>query len=329
MRPRVLLVLESPGESAALVDALAHHGFEATAVPRARDALRRLSGPRRPEAVVVDSALSDVDGSAAARAMKDLLPDEFLPILLLCGGGVDARVRGLLDGADDAVAAPCATSELAARLTALLRITAREDGLRLANAELERLSITDPLTGLFNRRYFRYRLEQELERSRRHGAPVALMLLDLDHFKRVNDLYGHGAGDVALRALADLLGRELRRVDVCARWGGEEFAVLLPDTDQRGAAVVAERVLRAVRTHLRFSAPPVHGPARRLEHFRVTASAGVAVHASAGTADADALLAAADAALYGAKSEGRDRACFAYEAPVDAPTSDLERAACA
>ena len=311
MRPHLLLVLDSPAESAALADALARQGFAATAVSRAGDALRRLSDEARPDAVVMDASLPDMDGWRAAGAMKDLLPEEFLPIVLLCGGDADARVRGLLAGADDALAKPCATAELAARLTALLRIKAAQDALRRSKLELERLSITDPLTGLFNRRYFQYRLQQEVERSHRHGAPVALMLLDLDHFKRVNDRYGHRAGDVALCAMADLLRRELRRVDVCTRWGGEEFAVILPDTDRGGAAVVAERVLHATRGQLRFSAASVRGPAHRLERFQVTASAGVSVHASANAGDADELIAAADAALYRAKSEGRDRACFA------------------
>ena len=323
MPSRALLVLDSPTEAAVLSSILARQGLDTRSVSRGADAIRALSRDARPDIVVMDSALRDMDGVQALRALKEHADEEFLPVVLLSSQtGPESRVSGLMAGADDVLSKPCQGAELWARVTALLRIKAAQDSLRKAKLELERLSITDALTGLFNRRYFQYRIEQEVERCRRHGDTVALMMLDLDHFKKVNDRYGHRAGDDALCATAEVLRHELRRVDVCTRWGGEEFAVILPDTNRAGAAVVADRVLRAVRAGLRFSVAPVRGPVHRPESFRITASLGLSVYPSAGMDRAEELVSSADAALYRAKDQGRNRACFA-------PSTGRSRAASA
>ncbi len=157
------------------------------------------------------------------------------------------------------------------------------------------LAITDPLTGLRNRRYLLEQMEMESERSRRYRIPYSLILLDIDHFKKYNDTYGHPAGDVALRELANRLQKCVRAMDTVARYGGEEFAVLLPATDLANATITAERVRDAVVAHS-FA----HGP--------LTASLGVAY--CDGLAP-DGVIAAADVALYQAKSLGRNRACAA------------------
>ena len=165
------------------------------------------------------------------------------------------------------------------------------------NALIDRLSSaasTDPLTHLLNRRGFRDVFDLELERSRRSGRPCALLLGDLDHFKRVNDLLGHPAGDVRLRKFARLLTAGKRRIDAAARMGGEEFALLLPETDEHGAYVIAERLRHAVRDAF---AP---------DQLAVTVSFGVAAYPTHG-ATGDQLLQAADQALYVAKELGRDR----------------------
>jgi diguanylate cyclase (GGDEF)-like protein len=152
----------------------------------------------------------------------------------------------------------------------------------------------DPLTDLLNRRGFQEAFDLELERSRRAGRPCALLLADLDHFKRVNDQLGHPAGDQRLQQMAKLLGMGKRRIDAAARMGGEEFALLLPDTDEHGGYVVAERLRHAVREAFAADAVPV------------TVSLGVAGFPRHG-ATADQLLIAADQALYVAKELGRDR----------------------
>jgi diguanylate cyclase (GGDEF)-like protein/putative nucleotidyltransferase with HDIG domain len=172
---------------------------------------------------------------------------------------------------------------------------------------IERLAAaasTDPLTRLLNRRGFRDIFELELERSRRTGRPCALVVADLDHFKRVNDMLGHPAGDDHLRRFAQLLEAGKRRIDAAARLGGEEFALLLPDTDEHGAYVIAERLRHSIRDAF---AP---------NQLALTVSFGVAAYPAHGR-NGDQLLQAADQALYVAKALGRDRTAI-YRAEVTA-----------
>jgi len=192
------------------------------------------------------------------------------------------------------------------RVALLLRdVTASEQlkhELRKANADLARLALTDPLTGLSNRRHFLERLQGEVERALRYQRPLSVVLLDLDHFKRVNDTHGHAAGDDVLRGAARALRSVCRDVDLPARWGGEELALLLPETDAAGALIVAERVRERIEAQA-YTAPS--GSA-----FGVTASLGVAT-AGDKALSAEALLHASDRALYRAKDEGRNRVIVA------------------
>jgi diguanylate cyclase (GGDEF)-like protein len=179
-----------------------------------------------------------------------------------------------------------------------------EAELRSANAEMQRLVSTDPLTGLANRRTFLSRLYDVLSAQARRGGHTTLLILDIDHFKRVNDTWGHGFGDEALVAVASALQRAVRAQDLAIRAGGEEFALLLPDTDVAGGRQLGERVLKAVRD-LRLVAPSD-------QRVPITASLGVAVVSGrpAGRADIAQtgldLYNAADEAMYAAKKGGRD-----------------------
>jgi two-component system, cell cycle response regulator len=168
------------------------------------------------------------------------------------------------------------------------------------NARLEQLATTDPLTELLNRRALTERLNKEMERALRYDSSVALLMIDLDHFKRVNDTHGHLVGDAVLREVAELLLREVRGSDLVGRYGGEEFLVVLPETDDEGAASFAERVREHVATH-EF---PAREPGLTL---RMTASIGVATFPAARIESVEDLFARADAALYRAKADGRDR----------------------
>jgi diguanylate cyclase (GGDEF)-like protein len=167
----------------------------------------------------------------------------------------------------------------------------------LLHEEAQRLSITDGLTGLWNYRYFTMSVTKEIERASRFGRPLALLMLDLDHFKDVNDSYGHQRGDAVLVELASRIRAEARDVDTVARYGGEEIVVVLPETDETGARQAAERFCNAVRRK------PFGEPG--LPAIRLTISAGVAVYPFHGST-ASSLLACADAALYEAKHAGRD-----------------------
>ncbi|MFH1157573.1 MAG: sensor domain-containing diguanylate cyclase [Pseudomonadota bacterium] len=163
--------------------------------------------------------------------------------------------------------------------------------------ELLRLAATDPLTGAFNRREFTALADHEGVRSNRYNRPLSILMLDLDHFKRLNDTYGHAAGDKALQRFTTLCCNTLRTVDVFGRWGGEEFVALLPETDAKGAAVIAERLRKIVSQSVL-----IHNSQRIV----VTVSIGIAQYRS-GETTIDAPLGRADAAVYDAKKAGRDR----------------------
>jgi len=163
---------------------------------------------------------------------------------------------------------------------------------------LQQQALTDPLTGCFNRRFLQMQLEREVQLAARSRQSVSVLMLDIDHFKRVNDNHGHDAGDEALRLIAGALRSELRGVDTCARYGGEEFAIVLPQADAEGALTVAERLRERV-AELRI---PTVG--------HVTASLGLATFPTH-VQSRDLLVTAADRALYRAKREGRNRVCAA------------------
>ena len=175
---------------------------------------------------------------------------------------------------------------------------AMAEKLQQTQSRLEDLSIHDALTGLYNRREFQRRLKQELDRSRRYRRSFALLMLDVDHFKAVNDAYGHLTGDQVLRAVSALLTKEVRPEDVAVRYGGEEFVVLLPETPHDGALVVAERIRNTL------AASPITAVEGR--QVTVTASIGVVSFPEQGDTQ-DTLIAAVDRALYAAKQAGRNR----------------------
>jgi diguanylate cyclase (GGDEF)-like protein len=177
-------------------------------------------------------------------------------------------------------------------------VAERTRELQELNGRLERLAVTDGLTGVYNHRRFHESLHAELARSERHKRPMAVLMVDVDFFKKVNDSMGHPAGDELLRRMAEVLGKDLRQTDLIARYGGEEFGVLLPETTKSEALQVAERMRGAVEDKLNGSQMNWPG--------RVTVSIGVATFPEDGRA-AEQLLLAADQALYIAKRQGRNR----------------------
>jgi two-component system cell cycle response regulator len=172
--------------------------------------------------------------------------------------------------------------------------------------DARRLATIDTLTGLYNRRAFLDMMDREHSRSTRHAHPLSILLVDVDHFKRVNDSLGHAAGDAVLQGVAHVLGRVARRSDVVARWGGEEFVIALTQTGEAGARIAAERVRRAI-AEATFSVPGA-------EALRVTASVGAASGVAPWTIEA--IIAAADDAMYAAKARGRNRVASAFEPEV-------------
>jgi len=251
---------------------------------------RAVSDP--PDLILLDVELPDVDGFEVCRQMKEHPATRDIPIIFLTGTtSPDSKVRGLDLGALDYVTKPFDQVELRARVRAALRTKRLQD-------ILEQQSFLDGLTGLWNRAYMDRRLESELNVTRRYGRPLSLILADVDHFKSVNDTHGHLFGDVVLQGIGEALRAHARGSDIVTRYGGEEFAILLVDTDLEAGKYVAERLRVAVEER-RFE---VHG-----ETHGVTASLGIACSRNVeGELGCEQMIAAADAALYAAKDAGRD-----------------------
>ncbi len=224
-----------------------------------------------------------------------------LPVIVMTTAedNVD-RNLAFLNGANDFINKPIDEMELLARTRVHHKLASTIRELEQSRARLAELATTDPLTKLNNRRSFFEQAEQHMVMAERYQTALAIILLDIDFFKKINDGHGHHSGDVVLVSVANLLAAKARNVDTVARIGGEEFALLLPATNRLGAAVMAERIRAAIEQH------PFDVPGRVL---RVTASLGIASIDIDPTRSAEELLAVADRRLYLAKNSGRNRIC--------------------
>ncbi len=297
-RSRVLVVDDDPLSRRILEQVLVSAGYEVETAVDGRDALAKLRH-HRPDVVVTDWQMPVMDGLTLCRILKATEETRFTHVVMLSARGeTESKVTGLETGADDYLVKPVEPVELKARVKVGLRLQRALSDLASKNEILEKLALTDALTGLANRRAFGEALEAELARVRRHGRPASLLFLDLDHFKGVNDAHGHPVGDEVLAGFSQVLKRGSRRGDLAARIGGEEFAILLPATSRVPAALVAERVRRATEGR----------PLGRSVPVPVTVSVGVvSTEDLPAPPDAAELLRRADAALYRAKAEGRNR----------------------
>jgi len=305
-KAKILVVEDSRSQLEWITKVLTADGYRVTAAADGREALRKWHA-ERPDLVLLDMILPDMDGLQVLRFFKARQQKEedevFVPVILLSvKADLDSRVKGLQIGADDFLAKPFAEAEVLARATAMLRIKALQDQLRDAKRQLEKLSIEDGLTKLFNHRHFQDELRREFGRAARYNDPLSLIMIDLDHFKLVNDNHGHPFGDKVLRDSAVRIRGSVRDTDICARYGGEEFVVILPKTPLSGALKVATRI------HESFRANPFVDDVRVAPRdagtpttVTVTTSLGVASYPSPQTNSAEALVKSADEALYLAK----------------------------
>jgi diguanylate cyclase (GGDEF)-like protein len=245
----------------------------------------------RPDLILLDIELPDVDGFEVCRRLKERAETRTIPVIFLTGqSDTKAKVRGLDLGAVDYVTKPFDEVELRARVRAALRTKRLQD-------LLQQQSFLDGLTGLWNRGYLDHRLEGELNIARRYERRLSLLLGDIDHFKRINDTHGHLFGDYVIQRIAEALSTHARRSDIACRYGGEEFALLLPSAGLDEASVVAERLRVAVEASpFELRAAPVH----------VTISFGVASTEGLDPLTTESLIARADRALYNAKESGRN-----------------------
>jgi diguanylate cyclase (GGDEF)-like protein len=261
------------------------------------------------DVVLLDRVLPDMDGNKVCAWLKNNDDTKGIPIIMLTAMNATAeKVRGLEAGADDYLPKPYEEAELIARVYAAVRTKQLRDELRKKNEELkemlakvEALSITDPLTGLFNRRRFEAVLEMEFCKAARYETPLSCLMIDIDHFKTVNDTYGHAVGDTVIRDVARIIQTSIRDVDTPCRWGGEEFVVLAPMTAKAGAERPARRILQSVSTHV-FAG---------MGDKKLTVSIGIADLSGPILDEAHKLVQQADSALYEAKQKGRNRIEFA------------------
>ncbi len=264
----------------------------------------RLLREHRPGLVLLDVIMPSIDGFKIAQMMKAEMRG-FVPIILLTARtDFDTRRRGHKAGADDFLNKPINADELAIRIDAMLRIKSLTEQLEAANAKLAALADTDGLTGVANRRRLDQVLDMEHERSRRYKRPLGALIIDIDHFKRVNDTYLHEIGDMVLKTVAGGIREMLRRSDLCGRYGGEEFVVVAPELTAEGAMVLAERIRQHVAL-LRINAGP--GADGQPREVRVTVSIGVAAFDKGANAPIADLIRRADTALYQTKHQGRNR----------------------
>jgi diguanylate cyclase (GGDEF)-like protein len=279
---------------AAIVRDLGHEAYLALTWTEALRLYREV----KPDLVVLDVMMPTVDGYKLARIIKGESA-RFTPIILVTAlEDLEARRRGMAAGADDFLSKPVSPLELQIRLQSLLRIKQLTDELARANRQLVQLATTDELTGLASRRALYVDLEREWARAQRYGATLAVLMIDVDHFKRVNDNFGHQIGDRVLRLVGDVVRVTIRASDFGARFGGEEFMVLAPETSAHAARVVAERLRQTIH---RASATAGDGVPP------VTMSVGIAASDDAEATSPDQLVRLADEALYEAKRRGRDR----------------------
>lgn len=252
------------------------------------------------ECVVVSTAFDDFDPLRLCSQLRSIDRTRLLPIILIAGEGEDARIiRGLELGVNDYLVRPLDRQELLARLRTQVRRKRYNDHLRLSVTETIEMAVTDALTGLHNRRYLDSHLKTLFDRATGRRRPLSVMMTDLDRFKSINDRFGHDGGDDVLREFAARLRKNVRGIDLACRFGGEEFVVVMPDTDAPIAKMVAERIRAEIE-----KAPFTVGADGKA--VNVTISIGVS-SLRHGQDSIEDLMKRADVALYEAKSNGRNR----------------------
>jgi diguanylate cyclase (GGDEF)-like protein len=272
----------------------AQNGSEA--VEKTRDAL--------PDLVILDVMMPEMDGMDACRLIKEDEKTRDIPIIFLSARDeTEMKVSGLTLGANDYISKPFKAEELLARVRVAIRLKRERDKLRTSAEEAtvraevaQERAMTDALTGLLNRYGLQHVLAREHAETRRYNRPLSCLMIDLDNFKTINDTYGHTIGDLALRQVAGILSEAVRGSDTVFRYGGEEFLVLLPETDLEGAAALGEKI-RATASSRPFG--------EGYNVFNLTLSAGAS--SLCDNESGNDMIARADMALYQAKEQGRNR----------------------
>ncbi len=304
MKRKILVVDDDPVLRHWLVKTLESFGHSIVQGEDGQQALA-LVRDESPDLVLIDVEMPGMGGREVCRILKANKNFGFVPVILMTAReDVQGKIEGLGIGADDYLVKPLNPLELEARVKSMLRLKILQDELMQANnrlksmnEHLQDLSTTDALMGINNRMFFNKRIDYEFQRAQRYRKDLTLLVLDLDHFKSVNDTYGHPFGDRVLKGIADVLLTCVRQVDIVARYGGEELVVALPETNLEQAMIVAERIRSSVE-----ETEIADGDAR----VKVTVSIGMATFPHDSIAQVEQLLKRADDALYAAKQAGRN-----------------------
>ena len=306
----IVIVDDTPDNLRLLVGILKERGYKVRPAP---SGVRALATIRKvpPDLILLDIMMPEMDGYEVCKQLKTDKQTKDIPVVFLSAlNEVFDKVKAFQAGGVDYISKPFQVEEVMARVNTHLTIRAQQKALTLQNEELVKknaliteqakklqlLATRDSLTGLSNRRDFLEKAEQEEKRFKRTNKPFAFILLDIDYFKKVNDTYGHGCGDVVLKGVARGLEKALRAQDIVARWGGEEFVCLLPETEVNGAKNVAEKTRMTVET-MSHECGAVS--------VSVTVTLGISVYD--GSCSIEECIRRADAALYDGKKRGRNQ----------------------
>jgi two-component system cell cycle response regulator len=294
-----ILIIEDRPESVAWFNTALAPANEVSSVDSFEEALVRVRGGDY-DLIVVSLGLRGFDGLRLCSQLRSLPEGRNVPILVLVSDGDRRKLTQALEmGVNDYLTRPVDKNELTARVRTQLRKKRYQDRLR-HNVQLSlEMAITDQLTGLHNRRYMARHLDSLISNAQKSNTPLAFLIMDIDHFKSVNDTHGHDIGDEVLREFANRISANIRGIDLACRYGGEEFVVVMPDTDVDFAYTIAERLRQGVET-TPFEISRMPGS------LKVTISIGIAASLG-GDDNAEKLLHRADQALYRAKREGRNR----------------------
>jgi two-component system, cell cycle response regulator len=279
---------------------LARQGYTVVFATNGREALDAMA-EHKPSLVITDWEMPDITGIELCQRLRNEHESYTYIILLTSNTEKDQVVQGLAAGADDYLTKPFHAGELVARVGVGRRVVDLHRQIQNKNLLLQELALADPLTGLPNRRALENWATRELSGAGRHGFPFWIAMADLDHFKRVNDRYGHEAGDAVLKRFAALLRANTRASNMCSRFGGEEFVIGLTHVEQEGVQIAIDRVREQLEAETFAFGNRV---------ISVTASFGIAGFQGAKTPNFDVLLRSADTALYEAKRKGRNRLEF-------------------
>jgi two-component system, cell cycle response regulator len=304
----VLIAEDDPVSRHMLESFLKKWGYEVISASDGTEALRILQGPDAPQLAVLDWMMPGMEGPEVCRRMREHPDWPYVYILLLTARTQKTDIlRGLESGVDDYLTKPFDSQELRARIHVGQRILDLQKSLIRAQDELRFRATHDLLTGISNRGVVLDALEREHARQSRGGAAFGILLLDIDHFKYVNDTHGHPAGDSVLKEVARRITATIRPYDTAGRYGGEEFMVVAPAADESGMMGLAERIRAAIES------APVDTAGGLIS---VTASFGAAASIGPKPIESQALIRMADEALYRAKDGGRNRCELAKEAPL-------------